>query len=57
MSDIPLKTRVYTLVLVLITAAAFAVAWRVEYLSPDASLLIAAGILLVMIVIAEVLEV
>ena len=57
MSDMPLKTRVYTLLLVLITAVAFAIAWRVEYQSLDASLLVAAGILLVMIVIAEVLDV
>ena len=57
MSDMPLKTRLYTLLLVLITVVAFAIAWRVEYQSLDASLLVAAGILLVMIVIAEVLDV
>jgi putative nucleotidyltransferase with HDIG domain len=53
----PLKTRVYTLLLVLTTAAAFTIVFRREYqvFAPD--LLITAGILLVMIVIAEVLDV
>jgi hypothetical protein len=59
-SEIPLKTRVYTIVLVLITAVATAIAWRVEHQAFPAnhtSLLIIAGILLVMIVVAEVLDV
>jgi hypothetical protein len=59
-SDLPLKTRVYTLLLVLITAVATAIAWRAEYqVFPTnlRDLLIIAGILLVMIVIAEVLDV
>jgi putative nucleotidyltransferase with HDIG domain len=62
-SDIPLKTRVYTLLLVLITVAAGAILWRAEYQTfptNDANLrelLIVAGILLVMIVVAEVLDV
>jgi putative nucleotidyltransferase with HDIG domain len=59
-SDIPLKTRVYTIVLVLITAVAAVIAWRVEHQAFPAnhtSLLIIAGILLVMIVVAEVLDV
>src|SRR5215204_1182738 len=53
----PLKTRVYTLILVLITATAFAIAWRVNSQVFDTNLLITAGILMVMIVIAEVLDV
>ncbi len=57
MSDMPLKTRVYTLLLVLITAAAFAIAWRAGYQNVDANLLITAGILLAMVVVAEVLDV
>src|SRR5215207_2523914 len=63
MSDTPLQTRVYTLLLVLITVAAAAILWRAEYqtfATNDASLrelLIVAGILLVMIVVAEVLDV
>jgi HD-GYP domain-containing protein (c-di-GMP phosphodiesterase class II) len=56
-SDIPLKTRVYTLLLVLTTAAAFAIVFRREYQGFATNLLITAGILLVMIVIAEVLDV
>jgi len=62
-SDIPLKTRVYTLLLVLITVAAGAILWRAGYQTfptNDTSLrelLIVAGILLVMIVVAEVLDV
>jgi putative nucleotidyltransferase with HDIG domain len=56
-SDMPAKTRVYTLLLVLITAAAFAIAWRAGYQDFDANLLVTAGILLAMIVIAEVLDV
>ncbi|MCC2629300.1 MAG: metal dependent phosphohydrolase [Thermomicrobiales bacterium] len=60
MSDLPLKTRVYTVLLVLITAAATAIAWRAEYqvlLTSLPDLLVIAGILLVMIVVAEVLDV
>jgi putative nucleotidyltransferase with HDIG domain len=59
-SDIPLKTRVYTLLLVLITVAAAAIASRAEYqifLTNITDLLFIAGILLVMIVVAEVLDV
>ena len=60
MSDLPLKTRVYTLLLVLITAVATAIAWRAEYQvfrTNLTNLLVVAGILLVMIVVAEVLDV
>jgi len=56
----PLKTRVYTLLLVLITVAAAAIASRAEYqifLTNLTDLLFIAGILLVMIVVAEVLDV
>jgi HD-GYP domain-containing protein (c-di-GMP phosphodiesterase class II) len=53
----PLKTRVYTLLLVLITAAAFATVFRREYQVFATNLLLTAGILFVMILIAEVLEV
>jgi putative nucleotidyltransferase with HDIG domain len=59
-SDMPLKTRVYTLLLVLITVAAAAIASRAEYqifLTNLTDLLFIAGILLVMIVVAEVLDV
>ena len=57
MSDMPIKTRVYTLLLVLTTAMAFIIAWRVEYQVVDTKLLVTAGILMAMIVIAEVLDV
>ena len=53
----PLKTRVSALLLVLITAMAFAIAWRVDYRVVDTNLLVTAGILMAMIVIAEVLDV
>jgi len=53
----PLKTRVYTLLLVLTTATAFIIAWRVEHQVFDTNLLVTAGILMAMIVIAEVLDV
>ena len=57
MSDMPLKTRVYTLLLVLTTAVAFATAWRSDSQIFGTSHLVTAGILLVMILIAEVLDV
>jgi putative nucleotidyltransferase with HDIG domain len=53
----PLKTRVYTLLLVLTTAVAFAVMWRVDPYAIDTSHLVTAGILLVMIVVAEVFDI
>jgi len=56
-SELPLRTRVYTVILVLVTAAAFAAAW---YRSPQAlgsGHLITAAILLVMILVAELLDV
>jgi putative nucleotidyltransferase with HDIG domain len=56
-SDMPLKTRIYTLLLVLITAAAFVIVWRAEYQVFDTTQLVTAGILLAMIVVAEVLDV
>ena len=57
MSDMPLKTRVYTLLLVLTTAAALAIVFHRQYQVFAANLLITAGILLVMIVVAEYLDV
>lgn len=57
MSDLPLKTRVYTLLLVLTTAVAFAIAWRANTQVLDSRDLVTAGILLLMILIAEVLDV
>jgi putative nucleotidyltransferase with HDIG domain len=56
-SDTPLKTRVYTLLLVLITAAAAAIASRADYQVLDTSLFFTAGILLLMVLLAEVLDV
>jgi len=56
----PLETRVYALLLVLITVAAAAIAWRAEYQAfPTSStdLVIIAGILAVMIVESEVFNV
>src|SRR5215211_7256060 len=53
----PLKTRVYTLILVLTTAVAFAITWQSNAQPIDSSRLVTAGILLVMILIAEVLDV
>jgi putative nucleotidyltransferase with HDIG domain len=53
----PLKTRLYTLLLVLTTAVAFAITWQSSTQSLNTSHLLTAGILLVMIVIAEVLDV
>jgi HD-GYP domain-containing protein (c-di-GMP phosphodiesterase class II) len=56
-SEMPLKTRVYTLLLVLTTAAALAIVFHRQYQVFAANLLITAGILLVMIVVAEYLDV
>ena len=57
MTDMPLKTRVYTLLLVLTTAAAAAIVFRRDYQISATNLALTAGILFVMILIAEVLEV
>ncbi|MGH2615886.1 MAG: HD-GYP domain-containing protein, partial [Thermomicrobiales bacterium] len=57
MSELPLRTRVSTVILVLVTAASFAVSW---YRSPpalDSGHLITAAILLVMVLVAELLDV
>jgi HD-GYP domain-containing protein (c-di-GMP phosphodiesterase class II) len=56
-SDMPLKTRVYTLILVLTTAAALAIVFRREYHVVAENLPLTAGILLLMIVVAEYLDV
>src|SRR5215213_3439371 len=53
----PLKTRVYTLILVLTTAAAFATVFLREYQVSVTNLPFTACILFVMILIAELLEV
>src|SRR5215211_2333370 len=53
----PLKTRVYTLLLVITKAVAFSVMWRVYPYAIDTSHLVTAGILLVMIVVAEVFDI
>ena len=57
MSDLPLRTRLYTLVLVLVTAATFAISWLRSGRDLDSSHLVTAGILLVMILVAELLDV
>jgi HD-GYP domain-containing protein (c-di-GMP phosphodiesterase class II) len=56
-SDLPLRTRLYTVVLVLVTAAAFAVSWYRADRGLDRIHLVTAGILLVMILAAELLDV
>ena len=57
-SELPLKTCVYTILLVLISLAAFAIAWRAEdQVLLTGHLLIIAYMLLAMIVVAEVLDV
>lgn len=57
MSDLPVRTRFYTLLLVLIAAAAHVVAWRQFGQPLDTRQLITAGIVLAMILLAEVLDV
>jgi HD-GYP domain-containing protein (c-di-GMP phosphodiesterase class II) len=56
-TDMPLKTRVYTLLLVLTTAVAAVIVFRRDYQISATNLALTAGILFVMILIAEVLEV
>lgn len=57
MSELPLRTRVYTVLLVLVTAIAFVAAWRRSQQTLDSGQLATAAILLVMVVIAELLDV
>ena len=57
MSELPLRTRISTLVLVLVTAAVFALSWVRADQPLDSRHLITAVILLVMIVVAELLDV
>lgn len=57
MSELPLRTRLSTLILVLVTAAAFGITWLHSDRAVDASHLVTAGILLVMILVAEILDV
>lgn len=57
MSALPLRTRLYTLLLVIVTGAALVASWQ-RYQQPlDAQHLITAVILLVMILVAELLDV
>lgn len=57
MSELPLRTRVYTVLLVLVAAIAFVAAWRRSQQTLDSGQLATAAILLVMVVIAELLDV
>lgn len=57
MSELPLRTRAYTVMLVLVTAIAFVAAWRRSQQTLDSGQLATAAILLVMVVIAELLDV
>ena len=57
MSELPLRTRVYTVLLVLVTAIAFVSAWHRSQHTLDSGQLATAAILLVMVVIAELLDV
>ncbi len=57
MSELPLQTRIYTLILVLVTAAAFGISWVRSDQPLDTRHLVTAGILLVMILVAELLDV
>lgn len=57
MSGLPVRTRVYTLLLVLITVAAFAGAWFLLDYTIDQRHLVIAAILLAMILAAELLDV
>lgn len=57
MSELPLRTRVYTLLLVVVTVAAFMVTWFLLGQSFNQTHLITAAILLIMILAAELLDV
>lgn len=57
MSDLPRRTLTFTAALVLITAATWAVVWQRSDQTLDGTHLVVAGILLVMIVLAELLDV
>ena len=57
MGELPLRTRLYTLVLVLVTLAAFAASWYRSDQPLDLRHVAAAAILFVMIVVAELLDV
>ncbi len=57
MSELPLRSRIYTILLVIIAMAAFACSWIQSGQEFDQSHLIAAAILLVMILAAELLDV
>lgn len=57
MSDVPLRTRVYTAILVFLTAISFAIVWRTGDQTLPSSQWLTAGILLAMILVAEYLDV
>ena len=57
MSDLPFRTRLYTLVLVVITLIAGGISWYRSEQTFNLTYLIIAGILFVMILVAEVLDV
>lgn len=57
MSELPLRTRIYTILLVIVTLVAFGVSWTRSGQSFDQAHLLTACILLVMILAAELLDV
>ena len=57
MNELPLRTRVYTVLLVFVTAASLVTAWSQSPQILDSGHLATAAILLVMIVVAELLDV
>jgi HD-GYP domain-containing protein (c-di-GMP phosphodiesterase class II) len=57
LSDLPFRTRLYTLILVLVTLAALAISWYRSEQTLDAAHLGVAAILFVMILVAELLDV
>jgi putative nucleotidyltransferase with HDIG domain len=56
-SELPLRTRIYTVILLLVTATVFAAAWFRSPQAFDSSDLITAAILLAMVLVAELLDV
>jgi len=56
-SDLPLRTRLYTLILVLLTLLAFGISWDRSDHIVDSSRVLLAALLLAMIFIAEVLDI
>jgi HD-GYP domain-containing protein (c-di-GMP phosphodiesterase class II) len=56
-SDLPLRTRLYTLILVVLMFAAFGITWYRSDHVMDSSQILLAGLLLVMVFVAEVLDI